>query len=317
MKNWNEDKELRNAVKTYLNYSSESVDAEMAELGIPRNLPFSNDMSMLNNFNLSGFSYEKTKKNMLRLFPDYDMKNFYRLNSTKLRSDEFRREHRGMHVLFAGCSITAGEGIPEELLWTRKVYEKISQDQGMSGYFNIAFPGATIAESVIQVFKYIKAYGNPHVIFLNLPDINREYVNLSSADMMDISQNPIDNVSVEKINYLVVGIFLALSEYCKTNSIELYAFSWSTPDAARAYKHFDSDPRDFFENFYSFEEPELGEHCHKYAMLNKKDVWHKYHYEALDESHAGIALQDFYYNFIYNVYITKTNLKQGLTECRN
>lgn len=36
----------------------------------------------------------------------------YSLNSSGQRCDEFKKTHEGKHILFAGCSITFGEGLP-------------------------------------------------------------------------------------------------------------------------------------------------------------------------------------------------------------
>jgi hypothetical protein len=299
---WNKDKDLQDTVRAYREYDNEDMKSEMESLGIKSDLPFSEDMSVLNTFALWAYSYERTKKNIRKLFPAYDMKDFYILNSDELRSDEFTSEHDGKHVLFAGCSMTAGEGIPEQFLWTRKLYNKLAEEQKLSGYFNVAFPGATIMEVIIQVFKYIGKYGNPELIFINFPDMDREYVKVSSIDIKEIDDDPIANVDVSKINYLIIGMFFALSQYCKSQGIKLYPFSWSTRRMSERFDHFDGDPRDRFDGFKFFDEEELGHHCHEYTKIDKADIWQEYYYQAFDESHAGIALQDFYYHFAYDMY---------------
>lgn len=303
MTEWNEDGDLKNTLRAYRDYKNDDIKKEMESIGLTSELAFDPDMSLLNNFNLWAFSYERTKKNMQKLFPDYDMKDFYKLNSLDLRSDEFKTEHDGKHVVFAGCSMTAGEGLPEQFLWPKKVYNKLSQEHKMSGYFNIAFPGATTIDIIIQIFKYMKLYGNPEMIFVCFPDIDREYVNLSSIDIKQLDQNPIKNVKVTKINYMMIGMFLALSQYCKSNGIKLYPFSWSTKENSTRFDHFVLDPRDYFEGFEFFDDTQLGHHCHNYTKIDKNDIWQQYYYQAFDESHAGIAAQDFYHQFAYDMYV--------------
>jgi hypothetical protein len=304
MKAWNEDKDLKDTLKAYREYDNQDIKKEMEEFGLTSELSFKPDMSILNNFNLWAYSYEKTKENMQKLFPGYDMRYFYKLNSSQLRCDEFTTEHDGKHVVFAGCSMTAGEGIPENKLWTKKLYNRLSQDHKMSGYFNIAFPGATIMEVVIQIFKYIKLYGNPEILFVNLPDIDREYVNISSTNIKEVDRNPIDNVKVSKVNYLSIGMYMSLVEYCRSNGIKLYAYSWSTKEMSQRFIHFELDPRDYFDNFHVFTGEDIWKHSHAYTEAHKQDIWEKYYFQALDESHAGVALQDFFYHFIYNIYIS-------------
>ena len=50
----------------------------------------------------------------------------YRLNSNGFRSDHFKKlDTSNINILFAGCSFTFGEGLPEEYTWPRLLENNI------------------------------------------------------------------------------------------------------------------------------------------------------------------------------------------------
>ena len=50
----------------------------------------------------------------------------YNLNEDYFRSDNFKKEHDGLHILFSGCSESEGVGANIEYAWTHILYKKIS-----------------------------------------------------------------------------------------------------------------------------------------------------------------------------------------------
>ena len=93
-----------------------------------------------------------------------DTVNEYKLNTLGYRSPEFKR----VPVVFAGCSITFGVGVPNSGIWSTIVGEKLGLD-----YVNLSIPGWSIQAIVDNLFKYFYTYGNPKTLFVMFPDYNR------------------------------------------------------------------------------------------------------------------------------------------------
>jgi hypothetical protein len=146
------------------------------------------------------------------------------VNSFGYRSDEFKNDHGGVHLLFSGCSNTFGIGLKKEECWSWKTYQKITEKNITSGYFNLGSPGASIQEIIINLFKYFKNYGNPNYIFLNLPNHTRFFLYNQENNKFLPTVNDFDNYnSARLINY---QYYLMLEQYCNSNNIKLYSLSW-------------------------------------------------------------------------------------------
>ena len=59
-------------------------------------------------------------------------KVLYQLNKNFFRCENFKKDHEGIHILFAGCSETFGEGGNIENNWTRLVYDKLKENNNLS-----------------------------------------------------------------------------------------------------------------------------------------------------------------------------------------
>ena len=114
-----------------------------------------------------------------------DPNTAYSLNSKFYRSPEFGK----VDLLVAGCSQTFGMGVDEEAIWPRLLSEKLGYS-----YANIAVPGATVQSIVGSVVSYIKEYGAPKVIAINLPGYGRMSIPLKPL------YNTQWNVKPEKLN---------------------------------------------------------------------------------------------------------------------
>ena len=94
-------------------------------------------------------------------------------NLLLFRCDEFKKEQDGKHVLFTGCSVTQGVGLELEEVWAHKLYTKISENEKVSGYYNLGVPASGIFFIVSNLFKYFNSYGtiNPRANkFYQKPD---------------------------------------------------------------------------------------------------------------------------------------------------
>lgn len=219
-----------------------------------------------------------------------DITTLYRLNSDGLRSDEFTTEHDGLHILFAGCSNTAGDSYYEEMTWPRITHRLIAEEQKTSGYFNVAACGASISEIIRQVNLYIEKYGNPNVIFINLPNIERE------------SEN---NVELRESVKFIYTQYSLLEKYCKTNDIFLVSFSWNEVLTSRQefVKDDIKNPLRDFDTFYPYDiDGDRMRYMHNYITDNKDRVPESEMLVALDGVHPGAAENDFYGHFAYNIF---------------
>lgn len=136
----------------------------------------------------------------------------YFLNSDGLRSDEFKKDHDGEHIIFAGCSNTFGKGTEYKDTWAYQVYEEISQTRKTSGYYNLGLNAGTIIEIIFQIFAYISKYGKPDTIFLFLPEVERD-------DEFFIFPN-------KHTDPMVFRIYDMLDKFCKVSNTKLIASTW-------------------------------------------------------------------------------------------
>jgi hypothetical protein len=154
----------------------------------------------------------------------------YKVNSYAFRCDEFTTNHKGKHVLFSGCSNTYGIGLKKEEVWAYKVYKKINETEGSSGYFNVGVGGNNIINSILNIFKYCKKFGNPDVIFINLTNELRFFNYDETKKQYRVTNYKIfhDKYHIAKlINY---NFYFMLEQYCKSNNIKLFSFSWNLYD---------------------------------------------------------------------------------------
>jgi hypothetical protein len=76
------------------------------------------------------------------------------VNSLGFRSEEFKKVHKGKHILFSGCSNTYGSGLKLNEIWASRVYKNISEKEECSGFFNLSVPGAGINHICFNLFRY-------------------------------------------------------------------------------------------------------------------------------------------------------------------
>ncbi len=251
-----------------------------------------------------------------------DKPDTFNVNSNNFRSDEFKKEHDGKHILFSGCSISYGTSLYVNETWTHLLYNKIKEKEKVSGYYNISIPGSSIFSNVINIFKYIKNYSKPDVIFVNLPDIFRFYslvekIDGGSTEWQDemspkqiydfdyfkdkyfhalcnyFNKDIKSTIIYEKLIYLYEYL-LMLEIFCKINNIQLYLFSWSEP----TNKFLTSDSVEL-NSFYKIIHPSK-DWLYNYKIKNKED---KFYLKARDNEHHGTAYHNYWSKEMYNVYM--------------
>lgn len=104
-----------------------------------------------------------------------DEKITYKLNKHGLRSDNYKKKHNGLHILFAGDSSVEGGSNSIDNIWTTILYNKIKESEKVSGYYSIGLSGLGIQTIVQQILIYIEEYGKPDYIFAMYPDFFRYF----------------------------------------------------------------------------------------------------------------------------------------------
>ncbi len=218
----------------------------------------------------------------------------YKLNSYGHRSDEFSSTHNGKHIIFCGCSNTFGEGLPDKKNWSGRLYEKISKDGDVSGYYNLSFLGGSIQLIVDNIYKYVDTFGAPDYIFCYFPDSKRiiktnnntlNYFNYVSYDLDSIDYQFIMN------SFLTIR---GLEAFCKQNKIKLFWGTWH-PRESHIYKEILS-----FNDFVHLDYPLI--YLKGNATISKEDKNSKYYQRARDDVHPGYVLSEGLAEIFYEAY---------------
>jgi len=249
-----------------------------------------------------------TENLLLKNIVTEDGSEYFKKNSLNFRCDEFTTTHKEKHVLFSGCSNTYGVGLKKEETWPYKVYNKINKIEECSGYFNIAESGNSIYKIVLDIFKYCKTFGKPDIIFINLPDQYRFF---------DFNENKYVAIKYTNKNFfnfiklLNYNIYFMLEEYCSSNNIQLFTFSWSYREKNRlTLNNFnlenDSTNEVFKEyNLKSFYYIDIKEMYNQLFLLQESskipDIVS--YNRSRDDSHFGIGYHVFWSDFIFNKYL--------------
>jgi hypothetical protein len=202
----------------------------------------------------------------------------YRLNSLGFRSEEFTSEHKGDHVLFIGCSVTFGSGLPLEKTWSKLVYNKMSKSRNLSGYFNLSYPGAASTEIIFNTMKYIKKFGAPKEIYFMMPEIMR-------------------GVHFEKSSAILhsVEMYTMFEDFCKAVGIKLVSVTWDIQDISGGFIQTANDFYERFETFHRIEYKALSSLFYEYVVEHDKEP---NLFVAGDGIHHGTAYN---YGFAKNI----------------
>lgn len=227
-----------------------------------------------------------------------DGSEYFKKNSLGFRCDEFKKTHNEKHILFSGCSSTYGVGLKKEEVWSYKTYNEIKKLIDCSGYFNIAIGGNSIYRIILDIFKYCNNFGNPDIIFINLPDQYRFFdFDYKEKEYKQIKYN--DKKFFNFIKLLNYDIYTMLEQYCNSNNIKLFSFSWSILDddsTNEVFKNYN------FETFYYINEKEL---FNKMVFLKEKND-SIFFEKARDDKHYGTGYHIFWNNFIFEKYVNLT-----------
>jgi hypothetical protein len=159
----------------------------------------------------------------------------YKINNVGQRSEDFNQlDVKKTNILFAGCSVTFGEFLPEGYSWPHHVYKYFKDLNLDLGPLNIvSFPGASGPKIVYNIFKYLSNYGTPDYLFILMPDVFRYYATEKDAKSFYPSVPYIDGTeikdSLDPFNriYEFQQFYRMLEILCNLFGIKLYCSSWS------------------------------------------------------------------------------------------
>lgn len=177
------------------------------------------------------------------------------INSLKFRSPEFINNPE---VLFSGCSVSYGVGIPADATWIESLSKKLNP----KSYVALAKPGSSAQKIIFTIFKYIFKYGKPKKIFVlfpdpfRLPSVADTVTNTERADRggngvypveVHLTRNKKDLTKYSKKPHLLKEILIpemgfksaiesiyTLEVFCREAGIELVWSSWDAQTVAIA-----------------------------------------------------------------------------------
>lgn len=161
----------------------------------------------------------------------------YKLNKYLFRCDQFTSIYKGLHILFAGCSETFGEGGNINDNWSKKLYDQIKLNNEVSGYFNISSPGFGWEDIIHNVQRYVELFGSPDIIFILAPNVVRylEYEKESDNFKM-VHKYPLNTKNKKYFKLYAekfvswTFMFKSFVNYCNTKKIKIFFTSWSRHD---------------------------------------------------------------------------------------
>lgn len=158
----------------------------------------------------------------------------YIWNSDGLRSIEFSNHPP---IVALGCSITLGQGLPQDLRWTDLLSKKINKNIA-----NISYSGASANKLVSSFMGAIHQYQyNPEIVVAYFANFERFYFISSDGEGMQewfINHSPKKTkvtapwnyeeiLPYEWVYYQNLDHIKMLEAFCESNNIKLYWSCWS------------------------------------------------------------------------------------------
>ena len=204
---------------------------------------FINEYNNNKNFNITVNTFAEDSQDKINEFNN-DIE--YKLNEQYFRSQSFLNFDSGKtNALYAGCSFTFGLGLPEELLWTNILNNKLSQHLKEDvQLFNIGFRAFSNYLIIKNIMSFIRTYGKPDFLFVVFPDCARDFIfNEKTGDYEYVfprffNPNKLNHFEIKytkgfsyETNILKsIDMIRHLEDFCQAAEIKLYWTTWYYPD---------------------------------------------------------------------------------------
>lgn len=183
----------------------------------------------------------------------------YRKNNFDYRSDEFNNLDNDKKILFLGCSLTYGTGLPEEFRFSNILSNLL--DVPMA---NLGSTGDSIMHQVRKAFWYFRNFGNPKIIVGIFPVFRMDFIRVTKKNEIKEFSHTKTDEQIKDMNYIrdhrtnvgntyfkkyskaphdfagVIAPELAiyysyiyldmLDQYCRSNGIELVWATWESQE---------------------------------------------------------------------------------------
>lgn len=185
----------------------------------------------------------------------------YIYNTDGFRSQHFENfKSDDINIVFSGCSWTEGSGLPQDMVWTSLLTEKIKEmhpDENVETY-NVGIGGASIPLVFKNTLAFLRKYDKVDYLYMLLPGFDRaSSLEYSAHDGVNPGFRKIVYVSPEDkifkiptikkfvLNYepadamyTMLPMIKAIEDICALKGIKLYWGTWVTWDQP-AYEDFD------------------------------------------------------------------------------
>lgn len=214
--------------------------------------------------NEAALSFTKRKK----LGETYSAEDFnYKFNSLGFRSEEFVNTEN-VKILYSGCSVTEGIGLPQEHTWCHFLNDKIAKHIGyMPSMFNIGKGGLSISGCVRYIYVLIEQYDfTPDIVILLIPPLQRNelfYGVSGNTKIADFSPNNerfdcnedkiahnsyLKNLSLTQCVSESIKNLLFLKYYLQSKGIPFVFSSWQQMPQVDDQSGFNKTNIEIFEN---------------------------------------------------------------------
>lgn len=244
---------------------------------------------------------------------DKSIKYLYNLDF--FRSDNFKKDHDKKHILFSGCSETEGVGGNLEDAWSYMLYNKIKEDEKLSGFFNLGKSGFGYQRIISTLLIYFEKYGTPEYLFILLPNCQR-YTKFINDRFTYVQQYPDYYLSSHKDDqieftsretYLTNFIdfiyhWTLFNEFCKLKNIKMFFSCWDYLDSINI------NNSKKFDNFLYYNQKDVDSFIYNYMIkLNNSEI-NITNLHSKRDGHRGVLMHEFWSDLFYKKYLLDKNV---------
>jgi len=248
--------------------------------------------------------------------PDF----LYKLNQDGFRSTDFLEFDKNKNnILFAGCSITFGQGLPEDLVWPQVLMSSLVSQNPEEDFasYNIGIPGIGIFAIYKNILAFIESVGTPNKIFVLFPNISRGFIYSDErSDFIHSDMHSDKDLDSHDYKYIkgyqhmeqlltVVTLINSLEYLCYSLNIELMWSTWEF-DGNALFNELN------FKNFVTFKEDPWEKYVSPFQFnknrANREAIFKKYNKRSLPywtsarDGHPGACfMQNVANNFLKEI----------------